>query len=377
VDFARLGVHLIEPPMPTRSLVQKVRDYLHRQKLAPAGLVVAVSGGPDSVALLLACLEICKQDEGRLAEPLVVAHLNHRLRGPESDADEAFVRDLHARLRESLPGLQLRVEAADVAARARLEGANLEATARQTRYDWLVRVACEAGVSRIATGHTADDQAETVLHRLLRGTGLRGLTGIAARRRLDPLDAALARGVEANDRLGGIELIRPLLPVSRAEVLAYLQERGQPYCQDRSNLDRAYTRNRIRHELLPELAARYNPAVVSVLARLAEQAAEAYQDIEDLARKLLDEVELPPAGMLRVFDRQGMLGVSSNLAREMLRLVWLREAWPMGALGFEEWECCLSVFRAEIVAADLPGGIRACLRDRVVVIGPENKISIP
>jgi tRNA(Ile)-lysidine synthase len=353
--------------MPIRSLVQKVCDYLHRQKLAPAGLVVAVSGGPDSVALLLACVEICRQGDGCLAEPLVVAHLNHRLRGHESDADEAFVRDLQARLRQSLPGLQLKIEAADVAARAASAGANLEATARQARYDWLVRVAGEAGASHVAAGHTADDQAETVLHHLLRGTGLRGLAGIAARRSLEPLPLSPQAGGQGS----AIELIRPLLGVTRAEVLAYLEEEGQPYCQDRSNLDRAYTRNRIRHELLPDLATNYNPAVVSVLARLAEQAAEAYQDIEELAGNLLAEVELPPAGMLRVFDRQGMLRLSSNLAREMLRLVWIREGWPMGGMGFDEWDRLLSVFRGDVTSVDFPGSIRACLRERVVVIGPQ------
>src|SRR5439155_1463745 len=128
-------------------------------------------------------------------------------------------------------------------------GSNLEAVARELRYDWLMRVAGEAGASFVATGHTADDQAETVMHHLLRGTGLRGLTGIAPRRLLAPQ----------------VELIRPLLEVQRTEVLSFLDERKQPYRHDRSNLNLGFTRNRIRHELLPNLADKYNPAVVACL----------------------------------------------------------------------------------------------------------------
>ena len=132
--------------------------------------------------------------------------------------------------------------------------------ARRLRYDWLTRVAGEAGAGWVATGHTANDQAETVLHRLLRGAGLRGLRGIAARR---PLAA-------------GVGLVRPLLDATRDEVMAYLEAIGQAYRQDSSNLDPALTRNRIRHQLLPRLAAEYNPQIVAVLGRLAGQAEEVY-----------------------------------------------------------------------------------------------------
>src|SRR5207237_1638397 len=120
------------------------------------------------------------------------------------------------------------------------------------RYRWLAETAREVGARWVATGHTADDQAETVLHRLLRGTGLQGLRGIAARRDLEP----------------GVGVVRPLLQTTRGEVIAYLDGLGHPYRVDATNSDLSYTRNRIRAELLPLLAARYNPAVVRVLARL-------------------------------------------------------------------------------------------------------------
>src|SRR5262249_45357023 len=151
-------------------------------------------------------------------------------------------------------GLLLRCERVNVAARARAAGDNLESTARRVRYAWLTTVAREAGASWVATGHTADDQAETVLHRLLRGTGLKGLCGIPARR---PLAA-------------GVQLLRPLLHTRKYELLAFLEALGQDYRRDSSNADLALVRNRIRHELLPHLAAAYNPAVVSALCRLAE-----------------------------------------------------------------------------------------------------------
>src|SRR5262249_2241634 len=160
-----------------------------------------------------------------------------------------FVRDLHAQLARSHPKLLFRCEVADVAATAHEERANLEAVARRTRYQWLTKVAREAGARWIATGHTANDQAETVLHRLLRGTGLQGLGGSAPRRTLAP----------------GLEVIRPMLGVTRAEVVVFLQKEQQAYRLDSTNADLRFTRNRIRHQLLPHLARRYNPEITNVL----------------------------------------------------------------------------------------------------------------
>jgi tRNA(Ile)-lysidine synthase len=332
-----------------RSLVAAVGRCLGQE--ARAAGVVAVSGGPDSLALLRALLTL----RGDAQTPLIIAHLNHALRGAESDADEAFVRQVHAGLLAAGAGrLELRCDRIDVASRARQEGANLEATARRLRYDWLGQVAAEAGAGWVATGHTADDQAETVLHRLLRGAGLRGLRGIAVRRPLRP----------------GVELVRPLLGVTRADVLAYLEEQGQPYREDRSNADLAFTRNRIRHELLPLLAGRYNPAVARVLGRLAEQAAELYRQEEAAARALLVEAERPRAGNVLVFDRAWLAAAPRHRAREALRLAWEREGWPAGGMGYEQWDRLAGLARGEATALDLPGGIRARARGRVVQLGP-------
>jgi tRNA(Ile)-lysidine synthase len=336
---------------PDAPLVAEVRRCLDGAGCAG---VAAVSGGPDSVALLRALVAV-RGDHA--AGPLVVAHLNHQLRGPESDADEAFVCTLHAELAAGgAPGLELRCHRVDVAALAAAEGANVEAVARRVRYDWLAQTAAEAGVPWVATGHTADDQAETVLHRLLRGTGLRGLRGIAAQRPLRP----------------GVELLRPLLRITRAEVLAYLNVAQQPYRQDSSNLDLDYTRNRIRHKLLPHLAERYNPGIVEILGRLAEQAEEAYREIESQAAALLAAAELPRAGPLLIFDRARLAESPRPLVREALRLAWEREGWPQSAMTFDHWDRLAAVACGESGAVDLPGGIRARYRGRVVQLGPDS-----
>jgi tRNA(Ile)-lysidine synthase len=329
----------------------KVRRLLERLGLGGGPGVVAVSGGPDSLALLRALAAL--RPAGAVG-PLVVAHLNHRLRGAEADADEDFVRALHARLAAAGPGgLLWRAARADVAGEARRRGAGLEETAREVRYGWLAEVAAEAGAAWVATGHTADDQAETVLHRLLRGAGLRGLAGIPRRRPLRP----------------GVEVVRPLLEVRRAEVLAYLESLGQDWREDETNADPRHTRNRIRHELLPLLAQRYNPAVVPLLGRLAEQADEACRAAEEEAAGLLREAELPRAGPLLVFDAARLGRAPRRLVREAFRLAWRREGWPLGEMGFAEWDRAAAVALGEAPAADLPGGVRVRRRGRVVQAG--------
>ncbi len=323
---------------------------MQRLRVSPGGLVVAVSGGADSVALLRALIELRGGDPGLL----VIAHLNHCLRGDESDRDEQFVRQLQAKLIESEVGsLELAVERRDMAAIAAQTGDNLEATARRERYAWLTEVARRFGLSHVATGHTADDQAETVLHRLLRGAGLQGLRGIAPRRELAP----------------GVEVIRPMLTATRAEVLEFLSEIVQPFQEDRTNFDLSFTRNRIRHQLLPLLKADYNSAIVSHLSQLAEQAAETFADVESAARQLLAEAELPPAGTLRILDARKLVGKPRHLIRETIRLIWDRESWSRDAMSFADWDRAAAVVLGELPSVDLPGRVRVRRKGHVVQIG--------
>ena len=313
------------------SRVEKVVGEFLAERVAEPG-VVAVSGGADSVALVRAL--------AASGLTITVAHLNHQLRGDESDADEAFVRDVAMSL-----GVGFRSARIDVSK----EGGNLEATARRVRYAFLEAVAAEVGAKWIATGHTADDQAETVLHRLVRGTGLQGLRGIAAQR---PPAAA-----------GGLSIVRPLLDVTRAEIIVYLASLGQPFRTDSSNADLRFTRNRIRGELVPLLKT-FNPEVVPVLGHLAEQAEEAHAFLEQQAVDLLNRAEKPRAGDLIVLDRRELESAPRLLVREALRLIWEREGWPMLAMTFDHW-----VRAAHLNDCDFPGGVTLRSTGRVVQLG--------
>ena len=222
------------------SLQDRALKALRREQLVPPGgrVFAALSGGPDSVALTLLLHEIAPAGGFVLAG---VVHLNHRLRAAAA-ADERFCREFAARL-----ALPIEVEQADVRGMAERAGVSIEAAGHQARYALFERVAgAAAGHARVATAHTRDDQAETYLMRLIRGAGPAGLAGI-------------------RPRWGRV--VRPLLQVSRSELRAYLAARGQPFREDETNRDTAVTRNRVRHELIPFLEARFSPSIVDALAR--------------------------------------------------------------------------------------------------------------
>lgn len=291
--------------------------------------IVAVSGGADSVALLRS-LAAC-------GFALTAAHVNHQLRGAESDGDEEFVRDLCVKL--GVPFRSTRIE---------VLGGNLEATARHLRYQWLNELATELGAAWIATGHTANDQAETVLHRVLRGTGLQGLRGIATSKPSPPVGT------------GGALIVRPLLQMSRDGILLYLQKLNQPYRTDTSNSDPRFTRNRIRAEVLPLLHT-FNWEIVSVLGSLAEQAEESHAFIEQHARVLLTRAEKPRAGSTIILDRASLESAPPLLLRSALRLIWEREDWSMGEMDYDHWTAA-----ATLADRDFPGGIKLRCVGRVV-----------
>ncbi|HLW64622.1 MAG TPA: tRNA lysidine(34) synthetase TilS [Gemmataceae bacterium] len=337
------------------TLVEQVRRLLERLQVPPSGCVIAVSGGADSVALLRAMIGLRERDENGL---LVIAHLNHRLRGDESDADEQFVRDLHHQLLQAgATNLQYCTKSVDVAARSGESGENLEAVARKERYDWLAEVATQFGLPRVVTGHTADDQAETVLLRLLRGTGLQGLRGIAPRRILTD----------------GIEVVRPLLMCTRAKVLEFLHAEGQSFREDRSNADPRFMRNKIRGQLLPLLADEYNPAIASLLGRLAEQAGEVFSYVEGQAKDLLEQCELPPVGEMRILNRVRLSQAPRYLVCEAVRLMWRKAGWSFDGMRFSDWDRVAGVVFGEIPAVDLPGNIHVRAKERVTQFSPHVK----
>jgi tRNA(Ile)-lysidine synthase len=237
--------------MTTQLARKPARNRLERHVAASAGsrhllaegdhLLVAVSGGPDSVALLSVLASLAPSKRLTLS----ALHLNYGLRGEESDEDERFVTRLCAEL--EVPLIRERVDLSGASGAG--NAGSLQARARDVRYASLRRTAAAIGASKIALGHTADDQAETLLMWMLRGSGAAGLAGIK------PLRDAV--------------YVRPLLDVSRAEILSYLKAKGLPYRTDSSNAKPIYLRNRIRQELLP-LLKRFNPAVVGALTRQAD-----------------------------------------------------------------------------------------------------------
>ncbi len=241
--------------------LQKVREYIVRHRLIADGdlVVVGVSGGPDSVALLHMLLQL-REDLGFQVH---AAHLHHGLRS-EADRDQSLVESI---CREWQVPLSLR--RVDVARMAAEEKMSVEEAGREVRYRFLEDVRREIKGHKIATAHHRGDQAETVLLHLIQGTGARGLQGIVPKR----------------DRI-----IRPLLDIAKSEIIDYLEYHRLPYRIDSSNFDNNYLRNRIRWELLPLLEQRFNPGMVDVLCRLAAVMREENRYWDELVGEAMDEV---------------------------------------------------------------------------------------
>lgn len=246
-------------------LLHKVSAFIREHGLLDRKdrVLVACSGGPDSTALFHLLRAIAPSFD----LDLVIAHLNHGIR-TDAGEDEAFVRAL-----AEDAGVSLVAEAADCPALSREWRVSLEGAARRARYAFLDRQAHALGITKVALGHTADDQAETILMRLLRGSGLRGLAGISPVRR--------ARG---------IQYIRPLLVIPKGDILAFLASQSIPYRTDTTNTMRCCTRNRIRLDLMPCLEKEFNPSLVQTLSRTAELLREDDLALSHFASLLLDRV---------------------------------------------------------------------------------------
>ena len=262
-------------------------------------LVVAASGGPDSSALVH-CLHRLR-DTHRLR--LHVAHLNHNFRGEEAYADARFVAALAKEL-----GLDATVEERDVLAFQRARHiSSFEQAAREIRYAFLAEVAESTGAAAVATGHTADDVAETVLLHILRGTGIHGLRGMSE---LSPWPWPL-HGRQ-------LHLFRPLLRVTKADTLSYCHDLGQEYRDDSGNYMPVFTRNRVRHRLLPHLASEYNPKVRESLIRLARTAALELDYMEGEISRLWPQVAAERQGAVE-FNRSALTSLHPALQMLMLR----------------------------------------------------------
>jgi len=330
----------------------------HVRALAPADgapapgdhVVVAVSGGADSVALFDALHTLAPECGWRLT----LAHLDHGLR-PDSGQDVAFCRALCAER-----GVELVTERVDVAAVAAESGAGIEAAGRRARHDFLERVRVGHGADRIATAHHLDDHAESVLLALGRGTGLRGLRGVA------PVDG---------------RRIRPLRAVRREALRAHLRARGLAWREDPTNADTELTRNRLRHNVLPELIETFDPGVVERIGRLGAHAAADVALLDALVEEKLESLRRTgPDGAL-VLDRAGFLGAAPELRSALLRAA-ARHLFPTGS--HQKWnadrvsDVLRFIERAHAGQRwSLPGAGRLAIeRDRLILMKVSDEQSV-
>jgi tRNA(Ile)-lysidine synthase len=276
-------------------MLERVLKYIREQQLLRPGerVAIACSGGADSVALLHVMAGLRKE----LGIVLSVAHFHHQIRGAEADSDQRFVEELAARLK-----LDFHSGSGNAPQHAVQRRISLETAARELRHQWFVELIREGKAEKIATGHTLDDQAETVLMRILRGTGARGLAGIAPSHKAK-------------------HLVRPLLTTSRREVEAYLKAKGQVWREDSSNLDLGHTRNRVRQTLLPLLERDFNPAIRQTLADLAD-VAQAENDhwineLSTLLPRLIQEGKPSRSGRSSSGDAQGVIALDLSGLRSL------------------------------------------------------------
>lgn len=265
-------------------------------------VVVGVSGGPDSMALLHLLLDLNKSLGWDLK--LHLAHLNHQLRASEAEQDAAFVQALGDNL--SLP---CTIEVRDIARLADLAAGGVEEVGRRERYAFFDRVCAQIGARIVALGHHADDNAETVLHRILRGTGLRGLAGIRRSRRLHPASC--------------VRIIRPLLRRSRRDLLEYLDDAGIAYREDQTNHSNEPMRNLLRNVVLPQIEAEVNPQVREALLRLAEQATWHDELLQETARRAFERLVVSRTERTLVLDAIALGRESRIVQTELVRLAYV------------------------------------------------------
>ena len=302
--------------MKTSPLQEKVEESLDAASLlkSTAVILAALSGGADSLALFLALHRLA----GKHGFKLRATHLNHGLRGAESDADAAFVVGVCSQF--SVPLMLDKMDVAGMRARMRL---SWEQAARIARYDFLTRVAMETRSSALALGHTSDDQAETVLLHLLRGTGIRGL------RAMLPLSSWRTAH-------GSATLVRPLLNVSRQETEAYCLEHSLTPRLDSSNLEERFTRNRIRRKLMPQLAE-FNPSVKKSLLRLARTVAQDVAYLDQQAASAWLSLAVVERDGVRL-DRHAFKALHPSLQAHILHRAYTQAAGEASGLNLAQIE---------------------------------------
>ncbi len=345
----------VESRGTTVDLERTVTALIRREGLLPARhhVVVGVSGGPDSLCLL----HLLWAQRDKLDIRVHAAHLNHLIRGADADADAQFVSDQAARW-----NIPCTVEARDVPAVARERGLAIEEAARRVRYVFLAHVACQVGATRIAVGHNADDQSETVLMHWLRGAGLAGLRGMLPATRMTSL-----RLLGTNERLCSVSpdqaqdlwLIRPLLETPRAQIEHYCRQHNLTPRFDRSNLDTTLYRNKLRHELLPYLERAFKPGLSEILRRSARVIRDDYDLLCITRDRAWTEIVRHSAPAALGLDRERWQALHPSLQRATLRHAVQHLRCNLRDVNYVHIEAATRVARQGAVGAQatLPRGI--------------------
>lgn len=322
--------------MLARTIAQDITEHGLLRQDEP--VVVGVSGGPDSMALLHLLLDLNRHLGWRLS--VHVAHLNHRLRGEEAEQDAAFVQAAADSLE-----VPCTIEAQDIRAQAEERGTGVEETARIARYAFFERVCLQTGARRVAVGHNADDNAETILHRIVRGTGLRGLVGIRRERAIGP----------GSD----IRVIRPVLGVSKKALRDYLADNGIAVREDSTNLAREPMRNRLRHAVLPMMEAEVNPQVRDALLRLAEQAEWLEEFLGETVQRSFESLLISRTDQELRLNVEAMARKSRIVQTELVRLAYQSFGLGEQDLGFVHLVAVLGIIGSESSGrrTQLPGGM--------------------
>lgn len=323
--------------------VWKVQTELKKMLQLEARYVLAVSGGADSLALADAALDVFNSVKGNL----LICHVEHGIRGAEALADAELVRRFCAER-----GATFLCCHVDALTYAKDKGLSLEDAARRLRYEKLGLACQDFGAEAVVTAHQADDQAETVLWKLLRGAGTDGLSGMQTR-----------------TKQGKLTLVRPLLTLSRADIEAYCEAKGLKYCQDSTNEDLQYTRNRIRRELLPYLEKNFNSAIKETLTREASLLSETEECLEMLTQQLLQDSELCEWQKdAAVVAAKRLMVQPKALRKRILREIYFRLGGT--ELSYERTEAlaklCENATGGKLI--QLPGGIRAIYEKKKIRI---------
>jgi tRNA(Ile)-lysidine synthase len=339
----------------------KLLAGLSRCRFHDGRILVAVSGGADSVALLRGLVHLQNGGpsgaiSGTSSLEIVVAHIDHQLR-EDSNADADWVSSLAEKL-----GLNCRIEVENVSERAAETQESIEEAARMSRYEALIRIAQDEDCSAIAVAHTADDQAETVLHHLVRGTSITGLRGMLWTR---PAAGRSAASV--------LPIIRPMLDIRRVELEAWLEEIDQDFRTDPTNADETLTRNRIRHQLLPMLEREFNPQIRKALGTLAGHAAEVSDLLRSLADNLADASRVQVSENSLRIECQILAEQPPVLIRETLLTLWKQAGWPLKRMGHREWQKLSELVTQDGGAVSLPEKIEARRRGRLLILSREQK----